>query len=83
MNCVDKSVQTDPIQQDTTFRQEQGEENEETGKTDVSHSQPKTSVSPKQQPQTSSYSDIHNLTYIDDYFTMDYIVPLGELEWPR
>ena len=83
MNCVDKSVQTDPIQLDNTVRQEQGQENEEKEKTDTSYIQPETSLSPDPQPQAPFYWDINDVTYIDDYFTMDYIVPLGELEWPR
>ena len=77
---VDKSIQTDPIQQDDNLRREEEEENE---KADASHNEQKTTVSSNEQQGCSSFHcDIDNLSYIEHYFNMDFIVPLGELEHP-
>ena len=78
---VDKSIQTDPIQQDDNLRREAEEEENE--KADASHNEQKATVSSNEQQECSSFHcDIDNLSYIEHYFNMDFIVPLGELEHP-
>ena len=80
---VDKSIQTDPIQQDDNLRREDEEKNKEKEKADASHNEQQTTVSSSEQQGYSSFHwDLDNLSCIQHYFNIDFIVPLGELEHP-
>ena len=84
---MDNSVQTDSIQRDDNWRQHnrqlQGEEEEEEeGKENVSHNQQNTILSSNEYSILPRFNwDMDNLSYTEDFFEMDTIVPLGELEW--
>ena len=80
---MDNSVQTDSIQRDDNLRQHNRQlQGEEEGKENVSHNQQNTILSSNEYSILPRFNwDMDNLSYTEDFFEMDTIVPLGELEW--